>query len=134
MSIIIDDAGVNGADGKNVYVGNLSWETDDAQLLELVSQYGTGTSAHVETSKSGRSLGYGLVVGVLYAFETLVDELLPSLTEKQLSAIGIAALAAGLPGAVFGGWVMDVTGGWMGEWKKGGWMKGGWVGMWMKAP
>ena len=33
MSIIIDDAGVNGADGKNVYVGNLSWETDDAQLL-----------------------------------------------------------------------------------------------------
>ena len=40
MSIIIDDAGVNGADGKNVYVGNLSWETDDAQLLELVSQYG----------------------------------------------------------------------------------------------
>ena len=36
MSIIIDDAGVNGADGKNVYVGNLSWETDDAQLLELV--------------------------------------------------------------------------------------------------
>ena len=61
MSIIIDDAGVNGADGKNVYVGNLSWETDDAQLLELVSQYGTVTSAHVETSKSGRSLGYGLV-------------------------------------------------------------------------
>ena len=60
MSIIIDDAGVNGADGKNVYVGNLSWETDDAQLLELVSQYGTVTSAHVETSKSGRSLGYGL--------------------------------------------------------------------------
>ena len=79
MSIIIDDAGVNGADGKNVYVGNLSWETDDAQLLELVSQYGTVTSAHVETSKSGRSLGYGLwptreADGVPYAIEQL-DEL-----------------------------------------------------------
>ena len=79
MSIIIDDAGVNGADGKNVYVGNLSWETDDAQLLELVSQYGTVTSAHVETSKSGRSLGYGLVAyaseaDASYAIEQL-DEL-----------------------------------------------------------
>jgi RNA recognition motif-containing protein len=79
MSIIIDDAGLDGADGKNVYVGNLSWETDDAQLLELVSQYGTVSSAHVEASKSGRSLGYGLVVyaseaDASYAIEQL-DEL-----------------------------------------------------------
>ena len=56
------------------------------------------------------SMGYGLVVGVLYAFETLINPLLPALTESQVSAIGIAALVSGLPGAVFGGWVMDVTG------------------------
>ena len=56
------------------------------------------------------SMGYALLVGVLYAFETLIGPLLPTLTEKQVSAIGIAALVSGLPGAVFGGWVMDVTG------------------------
>ena len=54
-------------------------------------------------------LGYGLVVGVLYAFETLVDQLLPTLTESQQSYVGVAALASGLPGAVFGGYIMDIT-------------------------
>ena len=54
-------------------------------------------------------LGYGLIVGVLYAFETLVDQLLPTLSESQQSYVGVAALVSGLPGAVFGGYVLDIT-------------------------
>ena len=55
------------------------------------------------------SLGYGLVVGVLYAFETLMTLLLPRASTAQLGALGTAALLAGLPGAVFGGWILDRT-------------------------
>lgn len=47
---------------KNIYVGNLSWSTTDADLKSLFSQYGEVTSAQViEDRASGRSRGFGFV-------------------------------------------------------------------------
>ena len=46
----------------NIYVGNLSWSTSDADLQALFSQYGQVTSAHViEDRETGRSRGFGFV-------------------------------------------------------------------------
>jgi RNA recognition motif-containing protein len=48
--------------GNNLFVGNLPYDVDDAQLSEVFSQAGTVTSAHVVTDKfSGQSRGYGFV-------------------------------------------------------------------------
>jgi RNA recognition motif-containing protein len=47
---------------KNIYVGNLSWSTTDADLHAMFSQYGQVTSAHViEDRETGRSRGFGFV-------------------------------------------------------------------------
>ncbi len=47
---------------KNIYVGNLSWSTTDADLKSLFSQYGEVTSAQViEDRATGRSRGFGFV-------------------------------------------------------------------------
>jgi RNA recognition motif-containing protein len=47
---------------KNIYVGNLSWSTTDADLRSLFSQYGEVTSAQViEDRATGRSRGFGFV-------------------------------------------------------------------------
>jgi hypothetical protein len=47
---------------KNIYVGNLSWSTTDADLNTMFSQYGQVTSAHViEDRETGRSRGFGFV-------------------------------------------------------------------------
>ena len=46
----------------NIYVGNLSWSTTDADLKSLFSQYGEVTSAQViEDRATGRSRGFGFV-------------------------------------------------------------------------
>ena len=46
----------------NIYVGNLSWNTDDAQVNDLFSQYGQVDSARVLTDReTGRSRGFGFV-------------------------------------------------------------------------
>ena len=46
----------------NIYVGNLSWNTDDRQINELFSQYGQVDSARVLTDReTGRSRGFGFV-------------------------------------------------------------------------
>jgi RNA recognition motif-containing protein len=51
-----------GSMGNNLFVGNLPYDVDDAQLSEIFSQAGTVTSAHVVTDKfSGQSRGYGFV-------------------------------------------------------------------------
>jgi RNA recognition motif-containing protein len=48
--------------GNNLFVGNLPYDVDDAQLMQIFSQVGTVTSAHVVTDKfSGQSRGYGFV-------------------------------------------------------------------------
>lgn len=47
---------------KNIYVGNLSWSTTDADLQSLFSQYGQVSSAQViEDRATGRSRGFGFV-------------------------------------------------------------------------
>ena len=46
----------------NIYVGNLSWNTNDGHLNELFSQYGSVDSARVLADReTGRSRGFGFV-------------------------------------------------------------------------
>ncbi|MBU0755546.1 MAG: RNA-binding protein [Planctomycetes bacterium] len=48
--------------GKNLYVGNLSYDMDDASLEQLFSEYGTVDSAKVIMDRdTGRSKGFGFV-------------------------------------------------------------------------
>ena len=45
-----------------IYVGNLPWRVDDAQLEELFTPYGAVDSARVITDRdTGRSRGFGFV-------------------------------------------------------------------------
>ena len=46
----------------NIYVGNLSWGTNDRQLSDLFSEYGQVDSARVLMDReTGRSRGFGFV-------------------------------------------------------------------------
>ena len=62
-----DEGGAGGRGGASpanqcvCHVGNLSWNTTDDTLHELFSGYGEVVSAEVQTSRSGRSQGWGLV-------------------------------------------------------------------------
>jgi RNA recognition motif-containing protein len=48
--------------GKKLYVGNLSYSVDGAQLEELFSKYGSVRSAEViQDRDTGRSKGFGFV-------------------------------------------------------------------------
>jgi RNA recognition motif-containing protein len=48
--------------GKKLYVGNLSYETTDADLKQLFAAYGTVQSAQVIMDRdAGRSKGFGFV-------------------------------------------------------------------------
>ena len=48
--------------GKNIYVGNLPYDTTGDDLVELFQPYGTVTSGQVIIDKfSGRSRGFGFV-------------------------------------------------------------------------
>ena len=45
-----------------LYVGNLSYDTTDAQLLDLAKPFGTPTSAEVAKDRStGQARGFGFV-------------------------------------------------------------------------
>ena len=47
---------------KNLYVGNLSYQTTSDDLREMFAQYGTVTSAQVVMDReTGRSRGFGFV-------------------------------------------------------------------------
>lgn len=47
---------------ENIYVGNLSFETDSAQLEKLFAEHGQVTKAQVVTDRdTGRSRGFGFV-------------------------------------------------------------------------
>ena len=46
----------------NIYVGNLSWNTDDREISDLFGQYGQVDSARVlKDRETGRSRGFGFV-------------------------------------------------------------------------
>ncbi len=46
----------------NIYVGNLSFDTDDAELERTFTEFGEVTSARViQDRESGRSRGFGFV-------------------------------------------------------------------------
>ncbi len=48
--------------GKKIYIGNLSYNTDDQSLTDLFSQFGQVESARVVTDRdSGRSKGFAFV-------------------------------------------------------------------------
>jgi len=48
--------------GKNIYVGNLSFNSNEQSLRSLFEQYGTVHSAKVITDReTGRSRGFGFV-------------------------------------------------------------------------
>jgi len=48
--------------GKKLYVGNLSYQTNDEELKEIFESYGSVDSAQVIKDKySGRSKGFGFV-------------------------------------------------------------------------
>src|SRR3954453_6206876 len=48
--------------GNKLYVGNLSYNIRDDELLQAFSQYGSGTSAKVMMDReTGRSKGFGFV-------------------------------------------------------------------------
>lgn len=48
--------------GQKLYVGNLTYNVNDAELSQLFAQFGTVTSASVIMDKmSGRSKGFGFV-------------------------------------------------------------------------
>ncbi len=47
---------------KNIYVGNMSWNTTETELSELFAQYGEVTSARIITDRdTQRSKGFGFV-------------------------------------------------------------------------
>ena len=57
----------------NIYVANLSWNTNSDSLQELFSQYGEVTSAYIINDReTGRSRGFGFVeMPVSYTHLTL---------------------------------------------------------------
>lgn len=64
------------AQGRRVFVGNLSYQTRSLELTEVMAQAGTVVRAEVLMTQSGRSKGCGLVEYSTRA----VRLLLPSLT------------------------------------------------------
>ena len=73
---------------KNIYVGNLSFQTTSDDLIQAFSQYGTVTRAQIVSDReTGRSRGFGFV---------------------EMSEGGEAAIAA-LSGAEFQGRTLTVN-------------------------
>ena len=62
--------------GKNIYVGNLSYNSTDDGLRQLFEQYGTVYSAKVIMDReTGRSRGFGFVEMEDGASDTAIQEL-----------------------------------------------------------
>lgn len=63
--------------GKKIYIGNLSFSTDDQALTDLFSQYGQVETARIVMDRdSGRSKGFGFVeMGTDEAASTAIAKL-----------------------------------------------------------
>lgn len=81
----------------------------DAEVPSLGDFIHATLMLHTDGPVCRLALGYGLCVGVLYAFETLLQELLPGRSTRAISVVGLTMLLAGLPGAFLGGAALDAT-------------------------
>lgn len=66
----------------NIYVGNVSYQTDDSRLVELFSEFGEVTSARVINDReTGRSKGFGFVE---MSNDTAALAAIEALNEKEI--------------------------------------------------
>ena len=66
----------------NIYVGNVSYQTDDSRLVELFSEFGEVASARVINDReTGRSKGFGFVE---MADDTAAATAIEALNEKEI--------------------------------------------------
>jgi len=66
----------------NIYVGNVSYQTDDSRLVELFSEFGEVASARVINDReTGRSKGFGFVE---MADDTAAAAAIEALNEKEI--------------------------------------------------
>ena len=67
---------------KKLFVGSLSWNTDDNRLREVFSQHGEVTEAKVITDRnSGRSRGFGFVT---FADDSAAEKAIAALNQHEL--------------------------------------------------
>lgn len=66
----------------NIYVGNVSYSTDDNRLVELFSEFGAVASARVINDRdTGRSKGFGFVE---MENDTEANSAIEALNEKEI--------------------------------------------------
>ncbi len=66
----------------NIYVGNVSYQTDDSRLIELFSEFGEVASARVINDReTGRSKGFGFVE---MNDDTAATAAIEALNEKEI--------------------------------------------------
>ena len=66
----------------NIYVGNISYSTDDSRLTELFSEFGEVTSARVISDReTGRSKGFGFVE---MSDDSAANSAIEALNEKEV--------------------------------------------------
>lgn len=66
----------------NIYIGNISYGTDDSRLIELFSEFGEVTSARVISDRdTGRSKGFGFVE---MSDDTAATAAIEALNEKEI--------------------------------------------------
>ena len=67
---------------KKLFVGSLSWDTNDTKLLQAFSQFGEVTEAKVIMDRdSGRSRGFGFVT---FEDEEAADRAIAALNDTEL--------------------------------------------------
>lgn len=66
----------------NIYVGNISYSTDDSRLTELFSEFGEVASARVISDReTGRSKGFGFVE---MSDDSAANSAIEALNEKEV--------------------------------------------------
>ena len=72
---------------KKLFVGNLSWDTDDHKLRETFAQFGEISDAKVITDRySGRSRGFGFVT---FEVDEEADKAIAALHDTELDGRNI---------------------------------------------